>query len=256
MRDAVGEELGRRLSEPWRWRPALAAAIALHVGLAALVALAPSRHRRALQLPSVQVRMVAPAPAAARPAAAAGAPRAAAPAPAPARRQAPKPPSPTVEKPPRRSATRGARTAPPPTAAPAPAVEQRAGETRPDAAQAGIGSGAAADGLRSPGGGIGLAAGNGGSEEAFPFSYYLARFVSSVEANWFRPPAPAGTRCRVRCRIDRSGRLLEAGLEEPSGIAAFDRAALRAIYASTPFPPLPQGFGGSTLTVHLDFGPG
>ncbi|MBP1619594.1 MAG: TonB terminal [Acidobacteria bacterium] len=56
-------------------------------------------------------------------------------------------------------------------------------------------------------------------------------------------------------RIDRGGRLVESGIELPSGVAAFDRAALRAVYAAAPFPPLPQGFGGSTLTLHLDFGP-
>jgi TonB family protein len=59
----------------------------------------------------------------------------------------------------------------------------------------------------------------------------------------------------VRCRIDRSGRLLEAGIEEESVVAAFDRAALRAIFAAAPFPPLPQGFSGQSLTLHLDFGP-
>ena len=76
-----------------------------------------------------------------------------------------------------------------------------------------------------------------------------------MESNWYRPPAPAETRCRVRCRVDRTGRLLEAGIEESSGVAAFDRAALRAVYAATPLPPLPQGFSGQALTVHLDFGP-
>jgi hypothetical protein len=29
---------------------------------------------------------------------------------------------------------------------------------------------------------------------------------------------------------------------------------LRAVYAANPLPPLPQGFGGNTLTLHLDFG--
>jgi len=135
--------------------------------------------------------------------------------------------------------------APEPTAA--PAGVDSGGEARDESAVAGAGP--------SRAGAVGLGSSSGGVEEPFPFTYYLERFVSAVESNWFRPPTPAGTTCRVRCRVDRSGRLVEAGIETPSGVAAFDRAALRAIYASTPFPPLPQGFAGSSLTLHLDFGP-
>ena len=94
-----------------------------------------------------------------------------------------------------------------------------------------------------------------GTEEVFPFTYYLNRVLGSIEGNWFKPPVPPDTRCRVRCRIDRSGLLIEAGIEEPSAVAAFDRAALRAVYASAPYPPLPLGFTGASLTLHLEFGP-
>jgi protein TonB len=251
MRDAVGEELGRRWSEPWPWRSALAIAIALHFALAVSLLLAPTHRKRSLQLPSVQVRMVPPLPSAsARPARAAAQPRPAPPSPAPATRPAPKKPPVATADVPRRSATRGAKTVAPPTPAPATAPARGA-----PGAGAEVGdSGTAA--LSSPAGGIVLDAGNGGAEVPFPFTYYLTRFVSLVESNWFRPGAPVETRCRVRCRVDRSGRLLEAGIEEPSGVATFDRAALRAIFASTPLPPLPQGFAGQSLTVHLDFGPG
>jgi TonB family protein len=248
MRDAVGEELARRWSEPWPWRSALGIAVALHVGLAALLAVAPTHGRRALQLPSVQVRMVTPAAASLPVRHAAGTPAASprtAPAPSrPATRKA----APPAAKPPRRSATPGAKTVAVPTAAPAPVA------AGPQAGDAAAPDGGAA-GMRSPGGGIALGGGANGAEEPFPFTYYLDRFISGVESNWYRPPAPAETRCRVRCRIDRTGRLLEAGIEEASGVAAFDRAALRAVYAATPFPPLPQGFSGQALTVHLDFGP-
>jgi len=58
----------------------------------------------------------------------------------------------------------------------------------------------------------------------------------------------------VLCRIDRSGSVQQAGIEQPSGNPAFDRAALRAVYASAPFPPLPQAYRGTTLTLHLEFG--
>jgi TonB family protein len=256
MKDTVGEELARRWSEPWPWRAALGVAVLLHGAVITLVAITPSHHRRSLQLPSVQVRMVAPA--------AAPAPSRAAP-PAAARPR----PAPPVE-PPRPAA---ARKAAPPRPAPAKAAVNPAKEHAPepvpvrpqaeppvaapaagDAEPAPDGTGAGP--LHSSFGSVGLGpASNSAAEEPFPFSYYLNRFISAVESNWYRPPAPAETRCRVRCRIDRSGRLVEAGIEDESGVPAFDRAALRAVYASAPFPPLPQAYTGAALTLHLDFGP-
>lgn len=101
-----------------------------------------------------------------------------------------------------------------------------------------------------------MALGSGsGTEESFPFAYYINRVLGSIESNWFKPPVPADTRCRIRCRIDRSGRIVEAGIAQASSVPAFDRAALRAVYASAPFPPLPLGFSGAYLTLNLEFGP-
>lgn len=108
---------------------------------------------------------------------------------------------------------------------------------------------------RTASGTLGVSSGTDGGDTSFPYAYYLTRLLGLIESNWFRPPSPAGTRCRVLCRLDRSGRLLDTGIEESSGIPAFDRAALRAVYASAPLPPLPQGWVGSTLTLHLEFGP-
>ncbi|MBI5280324.1 MAG: TonB C-terminal domain-containing protein [Candidatus Solibacter usitatus] len=100
-----------------------------------------------------------------------------------------------------------------------------------------------------------MSSGSNGGDDSFPYAYYLSRLLGVIESNWFRPPSPPGTKCRVLCRLDRSGRLLDTGIEESSGTPAFDRAALRAVYSSAPFPPLPQGWIGSTLTIHLEFGP-
>ncbi|NCO69752.1 MAG: TonB C-terminal domain-containing protein [Acidobacteria bacterium] len=108
----------------------------------------------------------------------------------------------------------------------------------------------------SPGGNIAVGPGENGADAAdFPYGYYLSRVLATIEANWFKPPGGTGMRCRVTCRIDRTGHLLEAGLDEPSAQPAFDRAALRAVYAAAPFPPLPQGYASPTLTLHLEFGP-
>lgn len=250
MIDPVSAELESRAREhlPWRW--ALGSALVVHVAAALALLLGGSHRPRALSLPSVQVRIAPGLPAPARPAA----PAARSPAPAAAPRKAtPAPPPParkavaidkTVK--PSRATPRAAAPEP----APASSVAAEAGTDQPEPAPAQQGGATGSGGS----GGVALGAGNG-TEESFPFAYYLNRVLGSIEGNWFKPPVPPDTRCRVRCRIDRSGKVIEAGIEEPSAIPAFDRAALRAVYASAPFPPLPLGFAGTSLTLHLEFGP-
>jgi len=241
MIDPVSEELERRshLDLPWRW--AVLGAFGLHLAVAGTLVLAPSHRQRALTLPRVQVRLLA------APVAPAGAQRSAsAPAQAPAK-------APVPAKPPKASSKPAAE---PPPRHPLPgkkAVHEAPPETEQAPAQPPL-PGAAGQ-VASSSAGIALGVASGGAEESFPFAYYLNRVLGLIESNWFRPPAPTDTRCRIRCVIDRAGRLVEAGLEQESASAAFDRAALRAVYAAAPLPPLPQGFGGTTLTLHLEFGP-
>jgi len=238
MNDPVSEELERRSHLDLPWRRAVVVALALHLAVAATLFLAPSRHRRALVLPRVQVRLssavpVSPAASARRPAAAPARPTAAASPPSAAAKRAAEP-APRHPLP----AKKAARQAPPePESAPVESAGPGApGQTATSAS------------------GIALGVGSGGGEEAFPFTYYLNRVLAIIESNWFRPLATPDTRCRVLLVIERSGRLVEAGLEQESASPAFDRAALRAVYAAVPLPPLPQGFGGTTLTLHLEFG--
>lgn len=247
MIDPVSEELERRSHLDLRWRWAVAGALGIHAAVAVLLFLGQAHGRRALTLPRIQVRIAAALPLGA---AAASRPAPAAPAP-PARRAAE---TPAKKAKPRSQAEPPPRHAIPDKQSPRPAE-------KPPAAQRAGAESAAGAALPAPGtlvsasGGIALGAASVSGEEPFPFTYYLNRVLALVEGNWFRPPATGGTSCRVRCVIDRSGRLVEAGLESESQTPAFDRAALRAVYASAPFPPLPQSFGGSTLTLHLEFGP-
>ncbi len=240
MIDPVSDELERRAREPWPWRSSLAVALALHATIALMAVFTPPSQHSALRRPSVQVRLGVRMPPATQPAAA---PRPASAAPAPVPES-------------RRPAT-ATKRAPAAAASPAKASTTGRAPARPEPEQVDPGEGAA-PGTGTPGsfavsGAGGLRAGPAG--EDFPYAYYLERLLAIIEGAWFRPPAPDGTRCRVLCRIDRSGRLLEAGIEQPSVVPAFDRAALRAVYAGAPYPPLPQGFGGSSLTLHLEFGP-
>jgi periplasmic protein TonB len=244
MIDPVSSELEQRahLDLPWRW--AVAGALAIHMTVAAALLLTPTHARRSLTLPHVQVRITAAPPMTVAAPARRGAPPAAA-TPVPAQ---PKAPAKKAAEPPPRHVIpdkKPAKQAPPASQPAAPP---------PEAAAASPG-GAAEGRVSSAGGGIALGVGAGGGAEDFPFAYYLNRVLALIESNWFRPPTAGATSCRVRCVIDRAGRLVEAGLESESAAPAFDRAALRAVYAAAPFPPLPQGFGGQTLTLHLEFGP-
>ena len=249
MNDPVSEELERRAHLDLGWGWAATGAAAIHLAAAAVVFLAPAGSRHALTFPRVQVRIAsAPVSGAALGPKTTTAPAPARPAPAPmpvrpkgrkAEEPPPKHPIPDKRAPQRSEAA--SRSAPPPVSEPA------RGESGGPTGAPGSGSVAVASG------GIALGA-TGGGDEAFPFTYYLNRALALIEGNWFRPPAPVGTVCRLRCVLDRTGRLLDAGLEAESQTPAFDRAALRAVYASAPFPPLPEGFGGSTLTLHLEFG--
>lgn len=87
----------------------------------------------------------------------------------------------------------------------------------------------------------------------FHFTYYIERMLALIESRWYRPSAPPGTRVSVRFVILKSGRLEGIRLEESSGVSSFDRAALRAMYATNPLPPLPPAYGKPSLTVHLSF---
>jgi TonB family protein len=82
----------------------------------------------------------------------------------------------------------------------------------------------------------------GGGGQAFPFPPYVAIVRDKVERNWNPPPGAKGLKARVTFTVLRSGRVGDSKLEAASGNFYFDQAAMRAILASSPFPPLPEGF--------------
>ena len=91
----------------------------------------------------------------------------------------------------------------------------------------------------------------------FEFTYYLLQVRSMIGRNW---GAPAGlvtkgepVRCTVHFKIDRLGQVRDVQLEDASGVTFFDQSAVRAVNVSSPLPPLPAGYGGSTLGVHFGF---
>lgn len=253
--DPVSRVLADRERNPPRMLPWVVLAATLH-GLVVAAAFAYGRATaaRPAHLPVVSVKLIRPerppgppagssqprptaAPATPRPAPAAT-PIPAAPAATPAARREP-------TAPPRSRASDRAMTAPEGAASPIPTEV-----AEPEPAGGGTGTGG--------GGGLSLGEGGGGEQIAgvpadFHFSYYIERMLALIESRWYKPAVAKGTRTRVRFRIQSDGRLDAIEIEESSGHPSFDRAALRALYASNPLPPLPPAYTQSSLTVHLSF---
>ena len=98
---------------------------------------------------------------------------------------------------------------------------------------------------------------SGYTVEEFPFADYLYRIRDLIAAQWSPPPTgPYGLKRRAEMffRLGRNGRLVvQPRVDGGSGNTAFDRAAMRAIAAAAPFPPLPREYDGQSLGVGLAF---
>ena len=93
-----------------------------------------------------------------------------------------------------------------------------------------------------------------GIEGDFPYTLYIERMRTLVGSHWFRPQGAsteAGT--TIYFFINRDGSIRDAKIETSSGNTTFDRAALRAVLETSPLPPLPFGYSGTYLGVHLSF---
>jgi len=245
--DPVSAVLAELESRPQRFLPFVVLAIALH-GAVAVTAFVVARSRpdRPAKLPAVSVRIIRPQ---------LQGPPAAAAAPArPVERTAPKPQASPVPK---------TRSTPPPKASPVTRSERRASSeqampaTRTTPVPAPEPAPVAGGGGSGPSSGlsVGGAAANGipGVPADFQFTFYVERMLALIESVWYRPPATGAGRARVRFTIARGGRVEGIELEESSGVPSFDRAALRALYAANPLPPLPPAYAKPSLTVHLTF---
>ncbi len=97
------------------------------------------------------------------------------------------------------------------------------------------------------------AAGVTGLDADFPYTIYVERMKTLIGQHWLRPQVGNGTVATVSFTIDRDGAIRDAKNEISSGNGTFDRAALRAVLEASPLPPLPFGYNGTYLGVHLTF---
>ncbi len=101
-----------------------------------------------------------------------------------------------------------------------------------------------------PVGGSGVTGLEGGD---FPYTLYITGMQRRIGTNWIRPAVADGAMTVVYFRIQRDGTITDAKIEQPSGNGTFDRAALSAVRSSSPLNPLPFGYAGNYLGVHLTF---
>jgi len=87
----------------------------------------------------------------------------------------------------------------------------------------------------------------------FPYTLYIENMKRLIGTHWFRPQVANGTALTMHFVVDRDGTVRDVKVETTSGNASFDRAAQRAILESSPLPPLPFGYNGTFLGVHLTF---
>ena len=90
------------------------------------------------------------------------------------------------------------------------------------------------------------------------FKPYLLQVLARVRRNWLSivpDSARMGRRglVLIQFSIDRSGGVPKLVIASPSGITAFDRAAVAGISASNPFPPLPAGYKGDQIRLQMAF---
>lgn len=230
MDDPVADVLAQRARMDSGAAAAVALSLFAHGALSAL-AIWAAWHHTAPQTPFVMnIRFAKPAPVPV-----AAAPAIAKPAPVPAPvvskpAEAPKPVAKPVQPSPFGKSTKKAT---PPASAPAPAVA-------PTTTQPEIAVGTAA-----------VTALEGGD---FPYTVYIDRMNTLIGTRWLRPQAvEPGTSTKVYFVIERDGTIRDASIETASRNGTFDRAALRAVLESSPLPPLPFGYSGTYLGVHLTF---
>ena len=207
------------------------------------------------------VRYVAPRAVAVR-LLSAGSLRTAPPPPSPPTEPAPPPaaPKPKIEKPPVEEAPKPSKNAlllPPKKESkkkPTPPPVSRPGRASEPAVSL-PSSGEEAGGTPGPAGAGGTAGiGNLKLDQAdFKYPVYIERLVQLISMNWFKPAQTVQTSPVVHFQIERDGTITDPRIVTSSGLPFVDRAALRAVYASSPLPPLPAEYGGPHLGIQVVF---
>jgi TonB family protein len=94
-------------------------------------------------------------------------------------------------------------------------------------------------------------------QQDFKYSYYIDTVTNQIKQNWNPPPDSSNAKARVIFKVNRSGWVVSVDLDKEHSNASFpfQQAALRAIRASNPFPPLPEEYFKQSLEFTVDLIP-
>ena len=155
-----------------------------------------------------------------------------------------------------------------------PKANARAVKSRPDVAQAPpdakarttpsrgaqVSEGNAIANVQTRGQGFGLSTGGGPGSGSFLdvadfcCPEYIQIMVERIRANWAQSQGAGGrVHVLVKFTILKNGQIQDVSVERPSGTSTLDLAAQRAVLQTRSLPPLPDGYTHSTLGMHLDF---
>jgi TonB family protein len=103
--------------------------------------------------------------------------------------------------------------------------------------------------------GFGLSSGGGGTGgyldvANFCCPDYLATMIDLINRNWNSKQGARGTTL-LKFDIERDGRITNVIVERSSGVQALDYFSQRSLALTRQFPPLPAGYSGERLTLHL-----
>jgi len=82
---------------------------------------------------------------------------------------------------------------------------------------------------------------------------YVERLAHLIGLNWFKPTQTPTTNPVIHFEIQRDGTITDVRMVDSSGLPYVDRAAMRAVIASSPVPPLPAEYRGSHLGIQVIF---
>jgi len=236
MDDAIGEVLAQRKALDRGAGAGIALSVILHAAITAAAVYAALRTPREQSVPVIDIQFAKmPAPVAApepQPAPPAGGLKPAAP-------QKPQPQPQPVVAAPKPVATPPAKTVP---LSPFGKSPKKGADPVPQPATSN------SHPIEIPVGGTGAVV-----EGDFPYSIYIDRMRTLIGQHWYRPQAAPGIAATVSFVIDRDGTIREVTPETKSGNMTFDLAAQRAILESSPLPPLPFGYSGTYIRIHLTF---
>ncbi len=90
---------------------------------------------------------------------------------------------------------------------------------------------------------------------SFDYPHWFNLAFNKIAGNFRNPVNVDGQIiCLIYFKVIRSGKVIDARIEESSGFQSFDEACLAAVERSRPFPPLPPEFRDEIIGITVPFG--